>query len=98
MAKYNWENIGHLIKDADVVIADCQYTEEEYSRKIGWGHSSVNQVVRICNDYNVKSLYTCHHDPNHTDTDIEKMIKTARSIARNGLKVYGAQEGKTLYL
>jgi len=98
MAQYNWENIGHLIKNADMVIADCQYSEEEYTKKIGWGHSSINQVVKICSEYGVKSLSAFHHDPIHTDRDIDKMVKEARKHAGNGLRVYGAREGKELYL
>lgn len=98
MARYNWENIGHLIKDADVVIADCQYSEEEYTQKVGWGHSSINQVVSICSEYGVKNLYTFHHDPNHTDRDIRKMIKAGRKYAWNGLRVHAAREGLTLAL
>ncbi|MBP7901408.1 MAG: MBL fold metallo-hydrolase [Spirochaetes bacterium] len=96
MAQYNWENIGHLIKNADIVIADCQYSEEEYSKKIGWGHSSINQVVKICSEYGVKTLSAFHHDPLHTDKDIDKMVKEARKYAGNGLRVYGAREGKEI--
>ena len=98
MAQYNWENIGHLIKNSDIVIADCQYSEEEYSKKIGWGHSSINQVARICSEYGVKSLYAFHHDPVHTDKEIDRMIKTARKCAGNGLRVYGASEGSEIIL
>ncbi|MBP8084044.1 MAG: MBL fold metallo-hydrolase [Spirochaetes bacterium] len=98
MAQYNWENIGHLIKNADMVIADCQYSEEEYSKKIGWGHSSINQVVKICSEYGVKTLSAFHHDPVHTDKDIDKMVKEARKDAGNGLRVYGAREGEEIIL
>ncbi len=98
MAQYNWENIGHLIKNADMVIADCQYSEEEYSKKIGWGHSSINQVVKICSEFGVKTLSAFHHDPIHTDKDIDKMVKEARKHAGNGLRVYGAREGKEIIL
>ena len=98
MAQYNWENIGHLIKNADMVIADCQYSEEEYSKKIGWGHSSINQVVKICSEYGVKTLSAFHHDPVHTDKDIDKMVKEARKHAGNGLRVYGSREGEEIIL
>lgn len=98
MARYNWENIGHLIQDADMVVADCQYTDDEYKNKVGWGHSSVSQVVNICEEYNVKQLYTFHHDPDHTDKIVDRMIKSARKLAGKKLKVNAAIEDQEFYL
>ncbi|HRX14883.1 MAG TPA: MBL fold metallo-hydrolase [Spirochaetota bacterium] len=96
MAHHNWENIGSIIKGADVVIHDAQYTDEEYKSKLGWGHSSIENVVKICNKFRVKNLYAFHHDPLHTDKDIKKMIKNARKLANKDLKVYAAREGVEL--
>ena len=92
LADYNRRNIGNLIKNADMLIAECQYTEEEYTGKVGWGHSSIDQVVKISNDFGVKNLFAFHHDPLHTDRDIDNMIQTAKRIAKKPLKVYGAKE------
>jgi len=36
-----------FVSGTDVLITDCTYTDEEYEEKIGWGHSSVNQVVKL---------------------------------------------------
>jgi len=98
MENYNKGNIGNLIKNADVLIIDCQYTNEEYQSKIGWGHSSIDVVVRICNEFSVKNVFTFHHDPIHSDHDIDKMIKHAREIARKPLKVYAAREKTSVYM
>ena len=29
-----------LAHDADVLIYDCNFTEEEFARYVGWGHST----------------------------------------------------------
>ncbi|MDX1738268.1 MAG: MBL fold metallo-hydrolase, partial [Alphaproteobacteria bacterium] len=34
------ENVLKLIENADLVIYDCTYTEEEFKDKVGWGHST----------------------------------------------------------
>jgi phosphoribosyl 1,2-cyclic phosphodiesterase len=36
-----------LARDADVLIHDAQYTDEEYPKKVGWGHSPVSHVVDL---------------------------------------------------
>lgn len=97
IARHNWENIGMLVKDADVVIHDAQYTYEEYTEKVGWGHSSLENVIRLCNHYNVKNLYAFHHDPGHTDAFIRKMIKSAKKLATGGMNVFAAKEGEELF-
>ncbi len=98
LSRYNWENIGKLIQNADIVIHDAQYSPEEYAKKIGWGHSSYDQVVEICKDYNVKKLFLFHHDPIKTDKEIDVFVKKARLKAGCGLKVFGAKEFDEYYL
>jgi phosphoribosyl 1,2-cyclic phosphodiesterase len=93
MERYNWENIGSIMCDADLVAADCQYTLAEYEKKVGWGHSSIDSVVEVCKEFNVKKLLALHHDPMRTDRDVDKMIKGARKKAGKQLIVDAAREG-----
>ncbi|MCD6487069.1 MAG: MBL fold metallo-hydrolase [Syntrophobacterales bacterium] len=69
-----------FVSDTDVLITDCTYTDEEYEGKIGWGHSSVNQVVELADRAKVKELYLFHHDPDQTDDDIDDKLKMAQDI------------------
>ncbi|MGL4368461.1 MAG: MBL fold metallo-hydrolase [Spirochaetota bacterium] len=96
--RVNERNISNLIRDADVLISDCQYTSDEYEAKTGWGHSSIDKVVEISGRYGVKNLFAFHHDPLHTDKELDVMIGNARRLAGRRLKVYGAREKKSLYL
>jgi phosphoribosyl 1,2-cyclic phosphodiesterase len=98
LARHNWENIGNLVNNADIVIHDAQYTDEEYRFKIGWGHSSLDNVIRLCDHYNVKKLYAFHHDPNHTDKLIEKMVRKGRKLVKSKMKVFAAKEGDEITL
>jgi len=67
------ENILGLIENADLVIYDSTYTEEEFPSKIGWGHSTWNEGVRLCQEAGAKKLAIFHHDPEHTDDFMEKL-------------------------
>ncbi len=96
--RINERNISSLIRNADVLIADCQYTDEEYVNKNGWGHSSINKVVSIAKKYGVKHTFAFHHDPMRTDEQLDIMIDNARKLAGDTVRLYGAKEKTTLYL
>jgi phosphoribosyl 1,2-cyclic phosphodiesterase len=98
MEDYNKKNYQRLVQDADVLVAECQYTEKEYFNRVGWGHAAIEKVVKLSNEFGVKNLYAFHHDFNHTDRDITRMIKRANKIAEKPLRVYGAREKTSVFL
>lgn len=65
-------------RDADVLIYDAQYTDAEYSAKVGWGHSTWRQGCELAKKCGAKRLYLTHHDPWHTDSDLDAMEQEAR--------------------
>lgn len=86
-------------RDADLLIADAQYTDEEYPQKIGWGHSRVATVVDMATAANAKRLALYHHDPLHSDDHIDAIVEAARQrVQLRGarLDVFAAREGMTL--
>jgi phosphoribosyl 1,2-cyclic phosphodiesterase len=72
------ERLAEFARDADVLITDCTYTDEEYPRKAGWGHSSVSQVADLSARARVRNLYLFHHDPDHTDAVIDAKVGQVR--------------------
>lgn len=72
------QNILGLIEGADVVIYDSTYTEEEFPSKIGWGHSTWNEGMRLCKMAGAKQLAIFHHDPDHDDTFMAKLEAEAK--------------------
>lgn len=36
-----------LAQNADILVADAQYLEDEYPARVGWGHSTPSQVVEL---------------------------------------------------
>lgn len=89
------QNILRLIKDADAVIYDCTFTDEEFPQFQGWGHSTWQEGMRLCNAANVKNFIVFHHDPVRTDDKLDA-IATAVDKERPGSKV--AQEGMIVYI
>jgi phosphoribosyl 1,2-cyclic phosphodiesterase/CheY-like chemotaxis protein len=90
-----------FIQGCDLAILDTQYTDEEYARHIGWGHSSLSSVVSLALDAEVRQLLLFHHDPNHDDEMIDKMVEHARALVKKSgktLEVEGAREGAEILL
>ncbi|RQW82166.1 MAG: response regulator [Methylococcus sp.] len=70
-----------FLKDVDVLIHDTTYFDDEYPRKVNWGHSSISQVVRLADAANAGKLFLFHHDPEHGDDDIDRKLQLARQCA-----------------
>lgn len=89
------ENVLHLAQNADLLIYDAMYTDEEYhnpkSPKYGWGHSTWQEAVKLCKVAGVKKLVIFHHDPVHHDDfldnlDVEVKLAYPNSVmAKEGL-------------
>jgi phosphoribosyl 1,2-cyclic phosphodiesterase len=68
-----WISGFALAHRADVLIHDCQYTPEEYEHRLGFGHSTTEHVAVIAERAEVRSLLLYHHDPMHSDAQLESM-------------------------
>jgi phosphoribosyl 1,2-cyclic phosphodiesterase len=86
-------NVLALIRDADVVIYDGSYTDEEYPAHKDWGHSTWEEGVRLADAAAAKTLVIFHHDPSHDDDFMDKVAADA-AAARPGTII--AQEGLVL--
>ena len=88
-------------KNADVLIHDAQYTEDDMPFKHGWGHSLISQVTDLGKTANVKNLVYFHHDPDRTDDELDTQLeKASKTLHENGstVKPYFAYEGLKLTL
>ena len=88
-------------KNADVLIHDAQYTEDDMPFKHGWGHSLISQVTDLGKTANVKNLVYFHHDPDRTDDELDTQLeKASKTLQENGssVKPYFAHEGLKLTL
>ena len=90
-----------FLDGCDVLILDAQYTDQEYKHHVGWGHGSLSMCVSLALDANVRKLALFHHDPDHDDTMIDKMVGRARALVAKSdkmLEIVGAREGEEYLL
>lgn len=95
------EKLIDFIRDVDVLIIDSQYDDMEYQTKIGWGHGCLDDVVTLALMAGVKKLFLFHHDPDHDDDQVRRMVQWARElVAMHGdaLEVDAAREGLEIIL
>ena len=53
-----WISGFSLARGCDLLLHDCQYTDEEYPSHFGWGHSSISDAVRFAHRYSVSGVCT----------------------------------------
>lgn len=93
------DNVLFLARNADVLIYDATYTDEEYhsekSSKVGWGHSTWQEAVKVAKAAEVKRLVIFHHDPLHNDDFLDNVGEQVAQHFPNSLM---AREGLSIQL
>jgi len=90
-----------FMRGADLVIHDAQYTHEEYTNRLGWGHSTIEYATDVALAAGARRLALFHHDPGHDDSTMEWMEADARArvkACRGVLEVFAAREGLELQI
>jgi phosphoribosyl 1,2-cyclic phosphodiesterase len=67
-------------RSADLLIADAQYTPEEYPNRLGWGHSTWLEAAKLAERAGVGRLLLFHHDPLRDDGAMREVVKAARNV------------------
>jgi ribonuclease BN (tRNA processing enzyme) len=86
-------DVLELAQGADLLIHDAQFTPEEKERHADWGHSSWTDAVKVAQQASVRRLALFHHDPLHTDDELEEIERQAQAafpgafLAREGLQI-----------
>ena len=92
-----WISGYDVARDVDVLFHDAQYGDEEYTHHVGWGHSCIAHAMSFAQKAEVGTVVLFHHDPYHTDDELELLLAEAR-MQWNGTKdqVRLAHEGLTI--
>lgn len=93
-----WLSGFELAEGADLLIHDGQYTNEEYPRYVGWGHSSIDHVLAFAKAAGVRHLVPFHHDPSHSDAFLDRLYADIRERDDLPYQVSAAVEGQTFTL
>ncbi|HHE55075.1 MAG TPA: MBL fold metallo-hydrolase [Caldithrix abyssi] len=74
------QRLINFARNADILIHDAQYTEEQYRMFCGYGHSSFVMACDTAQEANVKKLLLFHHDPNNSDQDLLALEQNAQKL------------------
>jgi ribonuclease BN (tRNA processing enzyme) len=94
-----YPDVIDFARDADLLIHDAQYLQEEYFSELkpkkGWGHSTVEIAVEVAEKAGVKCLVLFHHEPTHDDKAMEQIERQGKRLFPRSLI---AHEGMELFL
>lgn len=94
----DWTSGHALAAGVDLLIHDAQYDDAEYESRVGWGHSTLRRAIEFASLANARQLILFHHDPEHDDAALAKLI--ARTVEREQphFGVVAGVEGMTVHL
>jgi phosphoribosyl 1,2-cyclic phosphodiesterase len=76
----DYQEYADFSVDADLLIHDSEYTQEEYRITKGWGHSVYKDALKLAIDAHVKQFGLFHHNQDRTDTALDGIIEECNII------------------
>ena len=76
------KSLIQFFSGCDLLIHEAQYFPEEYVNKIGWGHSSLIHTIALVREAKIPKWLVVHHDPKHTDADLDRLATLAKKILK----------------
>ena len=98
-SKETHRELVKFLDGVDLLFHDAMFSDDEYARRDGWGHSTFTQAVKLADEAGVRRLYLFHHAPERTDDELSRILEELRDdLARRGstLEVGIAAEGEEL--
>jgi ribonuclease BN (tRNA processing enzyme) len=94
------DGVLELCQDVDLLVHDGQYTEDEFSAKADWGHSTAAFAVHVAAEAHARKLVLTHHDPSHNDRELDRILTQARRLpeAKGIEDVSSAREAQSIDL
>jgi phosphoribosyl 1,2-cyclic phosphodiesterase len=90
-----------FLAGTDTLIHDAMYADQFICARAGWGHSTPRQAVDLAVEAGCARLVLFHHEPEHDDDAIDRLLADTRSYARSlapALAIDAAAEGMTIAL
>lgn len=93
-----WVSGFDLANGTDLLYHDGQYTSEEYALRRGWGHTCLDDVLEFASITKIKHLLIGHHDPSHTDSQLDELFEGLQKRHKVKFEFEMAVEGKEFEL
>jgi CheY-like chemotaxis protein len=81
------EILADFCRGANVLVHDSTYFDDEYPKRVHWGHSALSEVCRLAHMAEAERLWIHHHDPDQDDAAIEKKLE----FCQNKLEELGSR-------
>ena len=94
----DWISGYDIAANADLLIHDAQYTDEEYECCIGWGHSTYRHAFEFAARVGAKRIVPFHHDPSHDDEMLDRLFDQAVAAFKCSFLASPGREGATFEL
>jgi phosphoribosyl 1,2-cyclic phosphodiesterase len=92
-----YEKFVDFIKGVNFFIHDAQYKDDIYKKRLGWGHSTYSQAMKLAEDAGVRNVMFTHHDHGSIDKCIDGIVKGYRGKYPK-YNIQAAADGKTIIL
>lgn len=96
-----YDRLVEFLDGVDLLFHDAMFTDAEYPRRVGWGHSTFRQAVELAEAAGIRRLAFFHHAPERTDDELDRILDDFRDeVARRGssLELDMAREGEMIAL
>ena len=78
----DYEDYVAFSREAEILIHDAEYREDEYELTRAWGHSVYKQALQLAIDAGVKKFGLFHHNQERSDREVDDMVADCRRIVR----------------
>ena len=81
---------------ADLLIHDAEFTEKDYTRTKGWGHSLYLEALRLASEAGIRRFGMFHHNQERDDASVDAIVQHCQDLLREqktGLDCFAVHQG-----
>lgn len=85
--------LADFVRNADAIVYDSMFTDDEYGNYLGWGHSTWQKGIELAVANGIKTPVLFHHDPDRSDDELDRIAVTAKErhpgalVAKEGMVI-----------
>jgi phosphoribosyl 1,2-cyclic phosphodiesterase len=77
-----FQDYAKFSRDVDLLIHDAEYTEKDYVKTKGWGHSVYQDAFRLASEARVKRFGMFHHNQERDDSAVDEIVKSCQDLVQ----------------
>lgn len=92
MNEESYSTLVEYCKGVDLVIFDAAYTPTDYPQKIDWGHSTIEDGLKLAEASGCKQILFSHFSYEYTDNEIDELVHSFKHYGNRFLFAYDGME------